>query len=473
MLLRTCCALALVAGSLVGCLDRSASSDPDVSTSTAPLVGVDGSQDQADRACNIILRQMVRDIDVNGNPIVIAGKWTYVASIEVSTAAASEGLAPSLLYSTDATDSSPTWLAATGSAATRGATPGYALYTVTIETAIDAPLAVIPFITLTGGGRLFDHNRNVADLDSYALVSPDFAVWGAPAVCAAPADSRSATITFASNFTQTVTGVIVPGGSISIAYDSARTPTCRYFEGGAVLWDVTAHVRFDPDEEEVDVSVRDAAATVTVPTDGATSVSIWFENTSAYGCDTFDSNYGNNYVFAVQTPPKWLGLPTNLLVRDADDKCAGGADAATGFSFDTWARVEAYVTNLCFQVYQPGETDVVDPNLWQQLDVSIGWRLIGAANAASAWTTTAVPFEATVGNNAEYAQSWRTIDPFRDYHCPEVASSPTSDGMYQQISIEYVINVNGSELRPQGGDSTYGGTFIDYPTNPWRTANCP
>ena len=464
-MLRLCCALALVAG----CLDATAPTG--VTTSTAPLIGADGSQDTADHACNVILRQMVRDADVNGNPIVTNHQWTYVASVEISNALAESGEPPSLLYT--AGSSSP-WYSVAGVVAAQGATPGFALYTMTVNIDENAAFDAIPYVALTAGGRLFDHNRNPGDLDSYAITAPDFAVWGAPATCAAATDSRSATITFNGDFTDTVAGVIVPGGSINIAYNIGRAQLCRDSEGVAQLWDVTAHVRFDPDDDEVDVSVRDKDATVTVPTDGASRVEIWFENTDASGCVAWDSNNGSNFVFAVETPPQWLGLAASLITRDADDPCAGGVDATDGFSFDTWARSDAEIANLCFQVYQPGETDVPDPNLWQQLDVSNQWRMIGLNGAASAWTTTPVAFEASVGNNAQYAQSWRTIDPFRDYHCPEVASFPTPNdgGMYQEIDIEYVIDVNGAELRPQGGDSTYGGSFIDYPSNPWRTANC-
>ena len=76
------------------------------------------------------------------------------------------------------------------------------------------------------------------------------------------------------------------------------------------------------------------------------------------------------------------------------------------------------------------------------------------------------------GNNALYAWSWRDADPFRDFHCPELTPNPTPDGQYVQLGIEYVVSVNGAEIRPEPGAS-FGGTFIDYPTTPWRTANCP
>jgi hypothetical protein len=284
-----------------------------------------------------------------------------------------------------------------------------------------------------------------------------------------PTSTAAATLTFAADFTQTRSGILAAGGTVTVAYADSRLAQCAWVEGGLPRWDVTGYVQFDSGELFA-ASVRDKPVTFTVPTDGATQVAVWFEATNIGGCHAYDSNYGNNFVFPLQTPPKWLGLPTNTLSRDSSVKC-GAADAATGFSFDTWARERAVNTNLCFQVYQPGETDLDNPQLWQELDTEVHWRLVGANSAATVWTTSPVNFDARLGNNANYVWDWRAVDPFRAYHCPEVASSPTSDGMYQQISVEYWVAVNGAELRPEPG-AAYAGTFVDYPSDPWRTANC-
>jgi len=44
--------------------------------------------------------------------------------------------------------------------------------------------------------------------------------------------------------------------------------------------------------------------------------------------------------------------------------------------------------------------------------------------------------------------------------------------MYEQLLVEYYPVVNGGEVRPEPG-AAFGGTFIDYLDDPWRTANCP
>ena len=424
---------------------------PTDSTTTeapGPLTGLDGTGDAADRACNVILRE--------GLPIEANG---WQATIEVSAAAATSGLVPALLWQRPGQPWQSTPAIATDD---DSATPGYVRYAVTIDV-LDQPFAAIPYLPLAGGGRLFDHNRNHGDTDNYVIAAPDYSIWMAPATCAAPSAATTATLTFAADYTQAQSGPIVAGGQLQIDYATSRLQTCATPQ-------ITAHVRFDPDGEELDLPVAAGPVTVTVPTDGAHQVTIWFEATNAAGCDAFDSAYGANYVFPLALPPRWLGLAQNLLTRD-DSAACGGADAATGFTFDTLTRQQAVVTNLCFQAYQPGETDVPDPDLAEQLDASISWRLT-SNTATTVWTVSPVDLAGRAGNNALYTWSWRDVDPFRDFHCPELPPNPTTDGQYVQLGIEYVVSVNGSEIRPEPG-AALGGTFIDYPTTPWRTANCP
>jgi hypothetical protein len=424
----------------------------------APLTGVDGSTDSADRSCNVIMRE--------GLPIEANG---WQATIEVSAAAAAANpAAPALLWQAPG---SSTWQTTAGVAVTdNSATPGYVRYAVTVPV-LDQAFAAIPYLPLAAGGRLFDHNRNAGDGDNYQITSPDYSIWQAPAVCAAPSSPTVARLTFNADFTQTQTNQIVAGGQLEVDYDPTRLAGCSETQGGRPQWSITAHIKFDPDGEEETGEILDGPVTVTVPTDGAKQVEIWFESVNVDGCHQFDSNYGSNFVFALALPPQWLGLAQNLLSRDESSPCAGGTDAAMGFDFDTWARERAYETNLCFQAYQPGETDVPDPDLWKQLNAKLSYRYT-AGTQASPWIDAPVNLDGSSGNNAQYAFSWRDVDPFRDFHCPEVAPVPTSDNMYVEIQVEYVVSVNGAEIHPQAG-ADFVGNFIDYPSNPWRTANCP
>jgi hypothetical protein len=428
---------------------------PELETSApAPLVGVDGSHDQADRSCNIVLRELLPD----HGPL-----HTYSGTIEVSQAAAAESLTPSLMIKGAGQTS---WTAIAATASTQTATPGFARFDVHVPDGLTAPIDVVPYIAMPQGGRLFDHNRNPGDLDNYSITAPDYSIWQNPTVCQ-PADGPThANLVFDADFTQHRDGILEPGGTVSIVYAQSRLNGCRQTQNGYELWDITAHVLFQPGGQLLAASVRDAAATMTVPIDARHAV-VWFESNNATGCHLWDSNYGNNYTFDTLSPPQWIGNGDVLLTRDTSGDICGGASISSGFSFDTWTRQRAALTNLCFEVYQPGMTDHDDPQLWQKLDTELHWRYYGQ----TAWTTTPVSFDRRTGNNARYAFGLRAIDPFRDFHCPEVAAIPTADNQYVQISIEYYIVVNGFELRPEPG-AWFAGTFTDYPSNPWRSANC-
>ena len=95
--------------------------------------------------------------------------------------------------------------------------------------------------------------------------------------------------------------------------------------------------------------------------------------------------------------------------------------------------------------------------------------ITSSATRDEAPSTADVP--ALASDNARFAFDWRNVDPFRPFNCPALPVSPTPDGMYVQTQVEYYITVNGGEYRPEPG-AYFGGNFVDYPNDPWRTANC-
>ncbi|MBA3393737.1 MAG: hypothetical protein H0T89_13905 [Deltaproteobacteria bacterium] len=460
---------------LLGCVDPTESESSD---KAAPLVGVDNTVDAADRNCHVVLREMKRNwTGFSWESVVTStGSAAYVwqGTIEISNEAQAEGLVPRVIYQAG---SDPTWREAIAQPITQAPTPGYVRYTVRISEGLLGPgmsaaahqnhrIQLAPFLKMAGGGRLFDHNRNPNDFDNYLISGPDHAIGSAPNACTPPAGPQRAKLTFAADFTHQREGVLVPGGELVIAYDTARLPTCRHWRNGYALWELTAHVRFEPGLEYHTVSVRDMAATIAVPPT-ARSMQVWFENTSASGCQRWDSNNGANYRFAMALPPQWVGNVQNLITRGASDPCDGGGPASQGFAFDTWTRQRAAYTNLCFQIYEPGMTDLDDPDLWQKLDVTVKWRYAGQ----QAWQSRYVGFDRRVGNNARYLMSWRDHDPFRTYHCPEVAPTPVPGGPYVQVALEYYLIVNGGEVRPQPG-AAFSAMFVDYANDSWRASNC-
>jgi len=435
-----------------------------VQTAAAPLVGVDGSTDSADRNCNIVLRDLDRpwtgfDYEMHD------GHWVWVGTIEISEAAASEGLVPTLIYQSGAS----AWYEVAATPAQAAPTPGFARFTVRLDEHVPGPgstdsVQAVPFLRMPQGGRLFDHNRNSADTANYVMTSPDYAIWRNDAICVPPTGPQRARLVFDADWTQHREGVIAPGGEVTIAYAQTRLDGCKKFQNGYELWDITAHVLFQPGNQLRAASVRGGSTTMTVPND-ARSITVWFEATNTSGCHQWDSNFGANYVFDAATPPQWVGNMSSLMTRDTSGDICGGTPASQGFSFDTWVRQRAAITNLCFQVYQPGLTDLDDPELWTKLDVSIRWR----GDGQNVWHTQYVNFDRRVGNDARYALSWRELDPFRPYHCPDVPTTP--DGTYLQARLDYYIVVNGYELRPVPG-AAFSGTFTDYKDDYWRSQNC-
>jgi hypothetical protein len=298
------------------------------------------------------------------------------------------------------------------------------------------------------------------------MTSPDLAIWHDDSRCAPPAGPTRAKLSFNADWTTTREGVLAPGGELTITYAQTRLDGCKQTQNGYQLWDLTAHVRFEPGNQLLGASVRGGFATMTVPNDARRAV-VWFEATSASGCHQWDSNYGNNYLFDCATPPQWVGNASTLTTRDTTGDICGGTPANQSFPFDTWVRQRAAITNLCFEVYQPGMTDRDDPDIWQKLDVSIHWREASSLT----WHAQPVNFDRRTGNNARFAFNWRDVDPFRFAHCPEGTVTTTPDGQYSQETIEYYVAVNGFELRPVPGGA-YAGIFTDYVNDAWRAANC-
>src|SRR4051812_11529383 len=157
---------------LAACAD--AGDGPDTET-TAPLVGVDGSHDQADRSCNVVLRDLTRD---NGP----TSTWAWSGTVEISEAAQNEDLPPAVMW--HLAPNGP-WQAVAASATTLPATPGYVRYSIHLDHEVPQPgwsgtslanarVEIVPYLQLVGGHRLFDHNRNTRDLDNYVITQPDF-----------------------------------------------------------------------------------------------------------------------------------------------------------------------------------------------------------------------------------------------------------------------------------------------------------
>ena len=265
-----------------------------------------------------------------------------------------------------------------------------------------------------------------------------------------------------------------------VDYDLSRLPACRAFYGDRPAWNIQAHALFLPMNvrQSAGVHNNDASTSSTrvkkpavfrVPA-GATSVALWFHNNDRQGCSRYDSNFGENYTFTVSDrdvddarAPDWMGNVTATLSRGGSRRCDGALAFGSSLAFGTWARQRAALTDLCFEVYEPGVTNVENPKLWRELDAQVEVRF-GSAPPQ----TMHVPFVDRVGNNARYAVDLRAFDPFMWGRCTEglVTETVVENGNAMvQATASVVVRVNGRALRPDGG-AAYRVVYSDYANAP-------
>lgn len=292
---------------------------------------------------------------------------------------------------------------------------------------------------------------------------------------AIPAGSTGV-ITFSADWQEHVTGKLVAGQKATVFYDYHRLAKCRASQYGHPAWGISGHYTIEKGGELVFQAVRETEQgfedRTTIELPGAGSLSMWFESSSVFGCHEYDSDYGKNYRFEVVLPehaPDWLGGATSVIARGTCDGGPCDADRKPldqGFTYDTWARQRATVAGVYFEAYEPGVTDVENPELWKQLDAQMQWRFVGSPT----WESTYVNLAGRAGNNARYAVDLRAFDPLKGgkrtdkKDCPATALTVSKDGAYVSADVEYWFSVNGVELRPKAGQA-YRGTFADYREN--------
>jgi hypothetical protein len=304
----------------------------------------------------------------------------------------------------------------------------------------------------------------------------------APVGQSAAADTTAATMAFTAGWMQSATPLLA-GEQVSVSYDPARLATCRGNVGGGSGpgWSIDGFYSVNGIAFEQAVPIAGASLanlhlpagtlpSFTLPFAG--DLQIWFENSDAFGCNAWDSDYGANYHFTVAPPanaPGWVGNASVLVDRATcgSGPCYGDAKPANGgATFDTWARQQAVVTQVFFDVWKSGVTDFDNPDLWKELDVESHLRL----DPSQPFTMTYVSFSERVGNNARYAVDLRSLDPLPGLNggpltsasqCPAIPATITADGQYVQVDMQLYVTVNGVALQRSGG-GTFHVLFQNY-----------
>jgi hypothetical protein len=280
-------------------------------------------------------------------------------------------------------------------------------------------------------------------------------------------------IRFGADWSVQASAPLVAGEPIVIDFDPARLPSCRGELYGKPAWSISGSWRVNGGEA-TSFPIAGHSPTgapivpvITPPASGA--LEMWFFNGNAWGCNAWDSRFGNNYHFAVDASadaPGWIGNAHSVISRWTCSGAACESDKVSleqGFSFDTWARQRAAIAHLYFDVWKAGVTDWDNPELWQELDVRMYYRFGSSGPFAWRW----VDFDRRVGNDARYALPLRKLDPLPGNTitdpsaCPELPLTVSTDGSYVSTSVELYFQVNGVELRPSAG-GYYPGKFEDY-----------
>ena len=292
---------------------------------------------------------------------------------------------------------------------------------------------------------------------------------------------QAVTLNFNADFTQSPSAPLAVGETVTIAYDASRLTACRgNANDGGPGWSISAIYRVNggPTSSVVVAGLDPdptAKPTFTVTTSG--DLEVWFQNNSMWGCDAFDSAYGNNYHFNVAASanaPGWVGDAQYVINRETcganDAPCAQDFHPLdSGFTYDTYVRSQAAIRRAYFEVWKQGVTDFDNSNLWKQLDVEVHSRVGTTGDFATHY----VGFDERDGNNARYALDLSSLDPIpggpsgsaiaSKSDCPQfpVSYEGPTGADYIDADLEFYFTVNGTELRPADG-TVFHGKYQNY-----------
>lgn len=296
----------------------SSSNDEPVGSAENASLGTPGVANAADTSCNVVLRDVTFPKNRGGVETNCTGSngastcWVvWEGDLDTSWQAMTEGDTPYVLYQSGA---DPNWYASAAATKTEGAGVGQQRwhFSLTHHTALQdgtyPSIQVIPFLQTVTGTRLFDHNT--ASGNTVLDASNQWSFTGSSNVCPATPPDQVGTIYFNVGWTETSAGILKRGGKLDVEYDLNRMPQCFHaWTDGVPAWNTEAYARFSPSGTLVHGSVKGSYDATTdtwshqtfeadVPTD-ADSVALWFL-TSGDGCaSSWDSDYGQNYVYSI------------------------------------------------------------------------------------------------------------------------------------------------------------------------------
>lgn len=217
---------------------------------------------------------------------------------------------------------------------------------------------------------------------TFALAVALFALALATAGCAADSPPASATaadstatpvLSFNADWSITQSGPLFAGSPAILHYDFARLPRCRATQDGVPAWNLSALYNADGGNGHEAVLTKIAGgaltpidATITVPY--GHDLAVWFQNSDDHGCSDWDSDYGRNFHFAIQSSGPVIHFNRDWTIV-VDGQLAAGGTVAIDYDL---ARAP-----YCRASYNGNQT-------W---DVLADYRFDGGAIAQASLTT--------------------------------------------------------------------------------------
>jgi hypothetical protein len=158
------------------------------------------------------------------------------------------------------------------------------------------------------------------------------------------AEAQTPILSFHQDWRIVQSTALVEGGQVVLRYAEARLGDCRGELNGRPAWTITAFA-MSADGGVQSQSIWGFASGGAILTEGeatfelprAGELQIWFQVTNRWGCNAFDSDFGRNFRFHVQTRP----TATLRFLRDwttaTDGRLTAGSGAAIDFELERLA----------------------------------------------------------------------------------------------------------------------------------------
>ncbi len=117
--------------------------------------------------------------------------------------------------------------------------------------------------------------------------------------------TASASLLFRDDYSVSPSAALMVGGEARLEYDARRVQRCTGDFNGQPGWSTTAHYTINGGAQKM-LTVAgffpSGAKPAVIPLDVVGTLEVWFETTSRWGCQEWDSNFGNNYRFEIFSP---------------------------------------------------------------------------------------------------------------------------------------------------------------------------